>query len=171
MHRNTVLAKLAAWGIHRPGADGRQERDPVSVAGAGVRTAVAGLLLILACLAVWRPALAQVSEADVFVAEAVLAIDDKQWDKALDLLRQALARAPGHVEALYYTGVAYLGKRQPRAAIPPLTQAYQAAPNDPSIAYQLGLAYFAPEPLRSLANWPLSFLRALLPVPSSTATS
>lgn len=132
---------------------------------------MAGLLLILACLAVWRPALAQVSEADVFVAEAVLAIDDKQWDKALDLLRQALARAPGHVEALYYTGVAYLGKRQPTAAIPPLTQAYQAAPNDPSIAYQLGLAYFAPEPLRSLADWPLSFLRALSPLPSSTATS
>ena len=117
----------------------------MSVTGAGVRTAVAGLLLILACLAVWRPALAQVSEADVFVAEAVLAIDDKQWDKALDLLRQALARAPGHVEALYYTGVAYLGKRQPKAAIPPLTQAYQAAPNDPSVAYQLGLAYFALE--------------------------
>ena len=79
------------------------------------------------------------------MAEAVLAIDDKQWDKALDLLRQALARAPGHVEALYYTGVAYLGKRQPTAAVPPLTQAYQAAPNDPSIAYQLGLAYFALE--------------------------
>jgi hypothetical protein len=78
----------------------------VSVTGAGVRTAVAGLLLILACLAVWRPALAQVSEADVFVAEAVLAVDDKQWDKALDLLRQALARVPGHVEALYYTGLA-----------------------------------------------------------------
>jgi tetratricopeptide (TPR) repeat protein len=106
---------------------------------------VAGLVLIVACLAVWRPALAQVSEADVFVAEAVLAIDDKQWDKALDLLRQALARAPGHVEALYYTGVAHLGKRQPKAAIPPLTQAYQAAPNDPSVAYQLGLAYFALE--------------------------
>ena len=64
------------------------------------------------------------SDADVFVAEAVLAIDDKQWDRALELLRQALARSPGHVEALYYTGVAYLGKRQPAAAIPPLTQAY-----------------------------------------------
>ena len=92
------------------------------------------------------PALAQVSEADVFVAEAVLAIDDKQWDRALDLLRQALARAPGHVEALYYTGVAYWASGSPTGApFLRLTQAYQAAPNDPSIAYQLGLAYFALE--------------------------
>jgi hypothetical protein len=71
----------------------------VSVRPVRVRAAVAGLLLILVCFVAYRPAVAQVSEADVYVAEAVLAIDDKQWDKALDLLRQALARAPGHVEA------------------------------------------------------------------------
>jgi tetratricopeptide (TPR) repeat protein len=115
------------------------------VSGAGVRAALAGLALSLLSLGAPHFALAQVSEADVFVAEAVLAIDDKQWDRALELLRQALARSPGHVEALYYTGVAYLGKRQPAAAVPPLTQASQAAPSDTSIAYQLGLAYFALE--------------------------
>jgi tetratricopeptide (TPR) repeat protein len=104
----------------------------------GVRRALAGLVLLLACLQAPRLAIAQVSEADVFVAEAVLAIDDKQWDKALGLLRQALARSPGHVEALYYTGVAYLGKREPKAAVPPLTQAYQAAPNDPSHCVSAG---------------------------------
>ena len=49
----------------------------------GVRTALAGLVLGLACLHVPRPAIEQVSEADVFVAEAVLAIDDKKWDRAL----------------------------------------------------------------------------------------
>jgi len=115
------------------------------VSGAGVRAALAGLALSLLSLGAPHFALAQVSEADVFVAEAVLAIDDKQWDRALELLRQALARSPSHVEALYYTGVAYLGKRQPAAAVPPLTQASQAAPSDTSIAYQLGLAYFALE--------------------------
>ena len=117
----------------------------MSARGAGVRTALAGLVLILLFLGAARFAMAQVSDADVFVAEAVLAIDDKRWDRALELLRQALVRSPGHVEALYYTGVAYLGKRQPSSAIPPLTQAYQAAPSDTSVAYQLGLAYFALE--------------------------
>ena len=59
---------------------------------AGVRTALAGLVLLLAFLQTPECAVAQVSEADVFVAEAVLAIDDKEWDRALELLRQALAR-------------------------------------------------------------------------------
>ena len=43
-----------------------------------VPPALAGLVLLLACLQAPRPANGQVSEADVFVAEAVLAIDDKQ---------------------------------------------------------------------------------------------
>jgi tetratricopeptide (TPR) repeat protein len=95
------------------------------------------------------PAAAQVTDADVYVAEAVLALDDKQWDKALGLLRQALAKEPDHVEALYYTGVAYMGKKQPGEAVPVLLRARQKAPTESSIAYQLGLAYVAleqPEP-------------------------
>ena len=103
------------------------------------------LFLILAYLAVWRPALAQVSEADVFVAEAVLAIDEaSQWDKALDLLRPGARAAPGHVEALYYTGVAYLGKRQPKAASLPLTRAIGRTER-PLGGLSVGLAYFALE--------------------------
>lgn len=88
---------------------------------------------------------AQPTDADVYVAEAILALEDKQWDKAIDLLRQALARQPDHVEALYYTGIAYMGKRHPAAAVPVLQRARQLAPAELPIAFQLGLAYIALE--------------------------
>lgn len=107
------------------------------------------LLVVVAAIAGWlmmaAPAAAQLTDADVYVAEATLAIEDKEWDKALELLRQALAKEPGHVEALYYSGVAYMGKRQPAEALKYLEPARQKAPDDTSIAYQLGLAYFALE--------------------------
>jgi tetratricopeptide (TPR) repeat protein len=107
--------------------------------------ALAVLALLLAVLAGPGPAAAQPADVDVYVAEAILAVEDKQWDKALDLLRQVLARQPDHVEALYYTGVAYMGKGQPGAAIPVLHRARQLAPAEGSIGMQLGLAYVALE--------------------------
>jgi tetratricopeptide (TPR) repeat protein len=91
------------------------------------------------------PAMAQASDADVYVAEAVLALDDKQWDKALGLLQQALAKEPDHLEALYYIGVAYMGKRQPANAVPILPRARAKSPGESSVAYQLGLAYISLE--------------------------
>ncbi len=101
------------------------------------------VLLVLLAVVLAAPALvpAQPTDADVYVAEAILAVEDKQWDKALDLLGRALARQPDHVEALYYTGVAYMGKRQPLAAVPVLQRARQLSPAESSIAFQLGLAY------------------------------
>ncbi|HEY2994129.1 MAG TPA: tetratricopeptide repeat protein [Methylomirabilota bacterium] len=118
----------------------------MSVIRGGVR-AWPALLALLA--AVWlagpSPAAAQLSDADVYVAEATLKIEDRQWDEALALLRQALTREPEHVEALYYTGVAYMGKKDPNQAIRFLEQARQKSPDDTSILYQLGLAHFALE--------------------------
>ena len=112
----------------------------------GVAPAVVVILMAAAAwLAAATPAMAQLTDADVYVAEATLAIEDKQWDRALDLLRQALAKEPDHVEALYYTGVAYMGKRQPAEAVKYLEPARQKSPADTSIAYQLGLAYVALE--------------------------
>ncbi len=104
-------------------------------------------VLVLLAFVLAAPALvgAQPTDADVYVAEAILAVEDKQWDKALDLLRRALARQPDHVEALYYTGVAYMGKRQPAEAVPVLLRARQLSPAESSIALQLGLAYVALE--------------------------
>ena len=103
-----------------------------------------GILLALG-LAAPASLAAQPTDADVYVAEAILAVEDKQWDTALDLLGRVLARQPDHVEALYYTGVAYMGKRQPAAAVPILLRARQQAPAEGAIGLQLGLAYVALE--------------------------
>ena len=51
---------------------------------------IAVLLLFLVVLAS-LPAYAQQSEADVFVAQAILAYEDKRYDEALGFLREALA--------------------------------------------------------------------------------
>ena len=104
-------------------------------------------VLVFLAVVLAAPALvpAQPTDADVYVAEAILAVEDKQWDKALDLLRRALARQPDHAEALYYTGIAYMGKQQPAAAVPVLQRARQLSPAESSIALQLGLAYVALE--------------------------
>ena len=117
----------------------------MSVIRGGVPAWLAALALVAVCLAVPSPAAAQLSDADVYVAEATLAVEDRQWDKALDLLRQALTKEPDHVEALYYTGVAYMGKKDPNQALRFLEQARQKSPDDTSILYQLGLAHFALE--------------------------
>ena len=109
------------------------------------RAVWAGVALLAIGLVAPAPLDAQPTDVDVHVAEAILAVEDRQWDKALDLLGQALARQPDHVEALYYTGVAYMGKRQPAAAVPVLVRARQQAPTEGAIGLQLGLAYVALE--------------------------
>jgi tetratricopeptide (TPR) repeat protein len=86
---------------------------------------------------------AQTTEADVYVAQAIIDFDDKRYDEALENLQEALKREPDHVEALYYAGVVNMALRRPAAAVPYLRRAQQKSPNDPSIAFQLGLAYFA----------------------------
>lgn len=103
------------------------------------------LVLLAFVLATVAPAAAQPTDADVYVAEAILAVEEQQWDKALELLQRALARNPDHVEALYYTGIARMGKRQPAAAVPVLQRAHQLAPKESAIALQLGLTYIALE--------------------------
>ncbi len=49
-------------------------------------------------------AFAQSSEADVYVAQAILDYEDKKYDAALAMLREALAINPDHIEALYQMG-------------------------------------------------------------------
>jgi tetratricopeptide (TPR) repeat protein len=86
---------------------------------------------------------AQTTEADVYVAQAVLEFDDKKYDAALENLRRALQLEPDHVEALYFTGAVYAAQKRPDLAAPYLERARAKSPKDPSIAYQLGLVYFA----------------------------
>jgi tetratricopeptide (TPR) repeat protein len=103
--------------------------------------------ILLVALLVWPvavpPALAQLTEADVYVGQAIVDFDDKQYESALKNLERALQIEPDHVEALYYSGVVRMALRRPAEAVPFLERARTKSPTDPAIAFQLGLAYFA----------------------------
>ena len=89
------------------------------------------------------PAHAKDADADVLVAEVILAIDDKQFDKALTLITEALESSPAHLEALYYKGVVLMALNRIDEALVTLEQAREQAPSNISIAFQLGVAYFS----------------------------
>ena len=107
---------------------------------------VSGLLLAAALLAALAaPAHAQQSEADVFVAEAILAYENRQYDQALGLLDQALAQDPDNLDALYYTGLVHLARLRIDLAVLPLERAHALVPTDLVVAFQLGVVYFTLE--------------------------
>src|SRR2546425_335426 len=72
-------------------------------------TIIATTLLLLAS----PYAVAQLADAQVLVAKAILAFDDQQYDRALDLLNQALTLDPRNGRGLYYRGLVYLAQKKP----------------------------------------------------------
>ena len=108
------------------------------------RQVLAILLILLALLPV-LPAGAQQSEADVFVAQAILAYEDKRYEEALADLREALTQDPKNVEALYYTGLVNIALQRLQPAVEALEGARELAPSDFSVRYLLGVAYFSQE--------------------------
>ena len=121
-------------------------RDLLGI-GTGEISRIAGGLAIgfLLVSALLSPADAQQSVAEVFVAQAILSYDEKRYDEALSLLREALQIEPDNVEALYYTGLVYLAQRKPDLAAENLEKARIKAPKEISILFQLGVAYFTLE--------------------------
>jgi len=91
------------------------------------------------------PVRAQQSEADVLVAEAILAYETRQYEDALRLLDEALAQDPDNVEALYYSALVHVAGQRFDRAIPLLERARALAPTEPVIALQLGVVYFTLE--------------------------
>jgi tetratricopeptide (TPR) repeat protein len=87
-------------------------------------------------------AVAQKAEADVFVAKAVLAYEERRYEEALGLLREALEHDPQNVDALYYTGLVRITMGQVEEAIGVLEQARALDPKDEAILFQVGVAYF-----------------------------
>jgi tetratricopeptide (TPR) repeat protein len=104
-------------------------------------TAVLAALLLVPPAAF--PAAAQTTEADVFVSQAVIELDDRRYEDAIRSLQRALQIEPEHLEALYYMGVAHLALKRPAEGVTFLERARTKAPGDSAIAFQLGLAYFA----------------------------
>lgn len=102
-------------------------------------SAILGALLLVVATA--GPASAQAAEADVFVARAILAYEGKRYEDALAALREALELVPGHVDALYYSGLVLTAMGRLDEAAAALEQARSRAPRDETILFQLGVAY------------------------------
>ncbi|MBI4001482.1 MAG: tetratricopeptide repeat protein [Nitrospira defluvii] len=83
------------------------------------------------------------ADADVLVAQAVLAYEEELYEVAQDLLNRALELSPHDVRGLYYMGLTQLALKQPDKAVEPLERADQLSPGDANIQYQLGVAYFS----------------------------
>ncbi|MFQ5899139.1 MAG: tetratricopeptide repeat protein [Candidatus Methylomirabilia bacterium] len=114
--------------------------------GSGSLLAALALLWCVLLFGLWVGAVAaQVSEADVFVAQAILAYEEKRYEDALGLLREARELDSENVDALYYTGLVYLALKRIDAAVEVLEAARAKAPTELSILFQLGVAYFAQE--------------------------
>jgi tetratricopeptide (TPR) repeat protein len=112
-----------------------------------INACISGLLLFITVMGVHvlflHPALAQPSEGNVLVAQAVLAYEAKRYDEALNLLTRARTHDPHNARGLYYLGLTQLALQHPDDAIEPLEAARQLQPTDVNVQYQLGVAYLA----------------------------
>ena len=99
--------------------------------------------LAATCVVTPQVADAQRGDADVLVAQAVLAYEDQNYEKAFDLLNRALQFEPQNARGLYYLGLVRLARQEPEQAIAPLEMLRSIRPTDPQGQYQLGIAYFS----------------------------
>lgn len=104
-------------------------------------TLVVGVMLT-ALMVLAAPVAAQPADVDVYIAEGVLALDNKQYETAIASFRRALERDPNHVEALYLTGIAHLALDRPADAAPLLERAFAREPRLDSLGYYVGLLRF-----------------------------
>ena len=82
------------------------------------------------------------TEAVVHIDRAVIAYDAKQYDDALNELKEALRLDPRNVEALYYLGIVYLTLNRPAEGQASLEQALALRPGNADISFQLGVLLF-----------------------------
>ena len=86
---------------------------------------------------------AQEPDAEVLVAEGILAYDAKRYEEAISLFSQAVARDPRQTRGFYYLALSHLARGQAEQAIAPLTTLHVLRPSDLDATYQLGTAHFA----------------------------
>lgn len=119
-----------------------QAKHPPRLAFCHLFAGTASLALLFFCLQS-ESAFAQRAEADVLVAQAVLAYENQRPESAVELLDRALLLDPTHVRGLYYKGLVHLHLKQPEAAVGALESAYQLRPGDVNIQQQLGMTHIA----------------------------
>lgn len=103
---------------------------------------VPALLAALIAAATPRPAAAQRADADVFVARAILAYEDRRYEDAAAALDEALRLDPDNVDAHYYTGLVRIAQDRLEPAAAALERARALAPRDEAVRFQLGVVYF-----------------------------
>ena len=103
---------------------------------------VPALLAALVAAATPRPAAAQRADADVFVARAILAYEDRRYEDAAAALDEALRLDPDNVDANYYTGLVRIAQDRLEPAAAALERARALAPRDEAVRFQLGVVYF-----------------------------
>ena len=84
---------------------------------------------------------AQLEEAEAGVKKASEKIQSGDFDGAIALLDEVLARNPKDVNALFYLGLSRAGKRQHKEAIEPLTKVTELQPDFPGAWLQLGICF------------------------------
>lgn len=101
------------------------------------------ILTVVAMALLPCSAQAQEADAEVLVAEGILAYDAKRYDEAVSLFSKAVALDPRNARAFYYLALCHLARGQVEQAIAPLTALRTLRPADLEAVYQLGTAHFA----------------------------
>jgi tetratricopeptide (TPR) repeat protein len=106
------------------------------------------MILILMAMAV-PPGSVQAQEADaeVLVAEGILAYEAKRYDEAAALFSRAVATDPRNARAFYYLALCHLARGQAELAIAPLTASAHPSPIRPRSHLPIGRRPFRHETL------------------------
>ncbi len=108
-----------------------------------ILTRTSAILVLLTIVLLPCSVQAQEADAEVLVAEGIIAYDAKRYDEAISLLSRAVALNPRHARAFYYLALCHLARGQAEQAIAPLTTLHTLRPADLEVTYQLGTAHFA----------------------------
>ena len=107
--------------------------------GAGALLLLTGVLLFI----VLQPDREPVSySATELLADGIGHFERKEYDLALEVLRQVPEGLPASAQARYYEGSSHMMLRDYEAAVKSLEAALALEPRDTGVLYALGVAYY-----------------------------
>jgi tetratricopeptide (TPR) repeat protein len=93
--------------------------------------------------AIATPAVASDAKAPALIRSGYDALENREYDKAIDLLKRALALDPKVANGRLYLGQAHLGRNDPNAALEVLRAQTEQNPYDEYAYFWMGRAYVA----------------------------